>query len=378
MAISHERERALVVAAVAGVMGESWPVRAGLAGLDWAWIVARLREHGIAGRFWAEAVRARIDGDIPAATRARLEDAAQNTAALTAQRRAAAVGAGEVLERAGVPWVALKGAALAFALPDYAATREFADVDLLVPPDALPRASAALAAVHPLTVEVRPYDGRARDATAATRDGVHALYAFRGRGDVPIDLHHVLPGLPSREVTEAVLGRAAPVAAGTRRVLVPSPEDLLGIACVHAVLHHEGDRRIALRHLSDVSELVAAGASEDLARERYDVGGRLAVASSLRELAAAREDACVRGAPTSRASVALDPGFRGRVGERVALARGRGARIARGLRQHGLDAVLPPRSFMIGLYGPGATGARLPLLHLHRWVKILLRVVKGR
>jgi hypothetical protein len=148
---------------------------------------------------------------------------------------------------------------------------------------------------------------------------------------------------------------------------------------VHALVgEHAGDRRRLLRHLGDVAELVALGASAEVARARYDRDGRATVAGSFRALDEAREDARTRGRPLSEASVAVEPGAAGRVRGWAGRGRERARWMVRGFRQHGLAAVLPPRSFMVGLYGPSAAGPRLPLLHLRRWAGILLRAVKGK
>ncbi len=374
---SHERERALVVAAAAGVLDACWPVREGLAGVDWGWIVPRLDEVALGGRFWAEASRAGVVERLPPGVRDRLRSAAEETAVRSAQHVAAALRVGAALDAAGLPWIAMKGVALALVAPEYGPMRHVSDVDLLVPPDELARAAEVLSRDLALVHEVRDYDGAPRDADAAMRDGVHHLYVFRAADGAMVELHHALPSLPSREVTEGFFARATPLVVRGRRVLAPALDDLLGSACVHALVHHASERRIALRHLADVAELLARGASVERACARYDRDGRTSVAASVRDLAEAREDARVRGGPPSGASLALEPGRTGRLRDWAARVGGQGRQIVAGLRAFGGGAVLPPRSFMVGKYGPAADGPLLPYFHLRRIASVLLRLVRG-
>ena len=374
----HERERILVVAALAGVLAESWPVREGLAGLGWGWTLRRVGELELGARLWSELVRAGADRDLSAAARAELERDAHETAALSALRAEAARRAGAALDDAGVPWMPMKGAALTLLAPEYGATRRALDVDLVVPPDDLERAGGALAASHRLVGEQRDYDGAQRDADAAMRDGVQHLYTFEGVGGVTLELHHAFPGLPRREVTAAIFSRATVVAERGRSVRVPALDDLLGTLCVHAVIHHAGDRKLALRHLADVSELLARGASPEVARGRFDRWGGSSVAESMRALELAREEARTRGASPGAAGRAVEVSADDRVRAWGSRLRLRGARIVAGLRRSGLAAVLPPRRFMVALYGARANGIRLPLLHLHRWGAIVLRAISGK
>lgn len=374
----HAAERALAVAALAGALAGSWPVREGLDGLDWRWLVPRVRALGIAARLWAELARAGLDGEVPGPARAALQAEAHQTAADAALRGAAASQVGALLDAAGVPWLPIKGAALAVVAPEYAATRRAIDVDLVVPPDDLERAGRVLAAALPLAGERRDYDGAARDVEAAMRDGVQHLYAFEAVGGIAVELHHAFPGLTRREITDGILSRAHRVDGRGGAVRVPALDDLLGTACVHAHLVHPGERGTALRHLADVAELVARGASAELARERYDRDGRTTVAASLRELERARDQARAPGGARAEASRVLEPGAAGRLRGWAGRVRHRSADIAVGLRRHGLGALVPPRSFMVAQYGQAAAGPRLPLLHLRRWGAIILRTVRGR
>ena len=379
MPIKHERERALVLAAVTGVLDACWAAEGDLSDVAWGWTLRRLDELGLAARIWSEAARVGALSRVPSPSRERLERRAQETAASAALFSAAALGAGAVLDAANIAWMPMKGAALALVAPEYGATRPAVDVDLIVAPGDLERARRALGAALPLLGERRDYDGLERDADAAMRDGIQHLYAFEGLGGVPIELHHAFPGLTQGDFTRAVFERAAPAVARGQPVLLPALDDLLGTACVHAHAVHPGDRAMGLRLLADVSELLARGASAGVACDRYDaVGGLAAVSRTLRDLAQAREEARTRAETPTRASLAVDPGVGGRLHRWTGAIWARADRTARVLRTHGIRAIVPPRSFMVGLYGSAAAGPRLPLLHLRRWGAVVLRTIKGR
>jgi hypothetical protein len=327
---------------------------------------------------FAEVARAGLGAALPAGPRARLESAAQEIAVQNAELLAVALRAGAALDAAGIRWVPLKGVALAAAAPEWFTARHIGDVDLLVHPDDRERASTALAAVMPPAHGERlEYDGSSRRTDPHAPGALHHLHEYRAGNGVVVELHHALPGVPFGDGTEAVLARGAPRTLLGRRVLVPSLEDLLGIACVHVMGWHRGDRAMLLRHLADVAELLARGAEPDLARTAYDREGRSHVAASLSLLAEARAYARDPAHPPTVASGAFEPGLAGRLRGWADRARERGTRVREGLRAHGARAILPARSFMVARYGPAAAGPLLPLFHLRRLGEALVRVFTG-
>lgn len=373
---AHDRERALVIAALTGQLAESWPVREDLGRIEWTWIAHRVGRLALGGRLWSELIRAGLDRDVPGAVREELERSAQEIAAHGALRAEAARRAGRALAASGVPWMPMKGAALALLWPEYATTRPAADVDLVVAPGDLERAVTALACTHRVLRELRDYDGAERDADAAMRDGVHHLYSFEGVGGVPVELHHAFPGLTSREATEGIFSRATSMDVEGVTVRVPAKDDLLGTACVHVYEVHATNRMMVLRHLADTAEFVRAGASPEVAQARYDVAGRSSVAESMRTFETAVRQVRERSAPQGGASEDIDPGLSRRAGTWVRNARATARHVIGRLRRHGSSALVPPRAFMISVYGPRAAGKLLPLLHMHRWGAILLRVMR--
>lgn len=376
---AHVRERALVVAALAGALEGAWAAEGDLSGVEWSWVLRQLRAHRLGARFWSEAQRAGLMPSLPLAVREELEAEVQETAAHTARLLHLALEAGAALDRAGIPWLPMKGAALCVAAPAYGAARPMSDVDLLVHPRELSRAVEALRPRYPDVSLLRDYDGTDRSADEATRAAIQSAYTFHAEDGAVLELHHAFPGVPSRLGTEGAFERARAVVHRGRRVLVPSPEDLLGSACVHVLVHHGlRDPSMLLRHVADVCVLLAAGAPARRAQELYDVEGRDAVVRSLRLLAEAQGEARLRGGARSTVGVLLAPGLEGRLRQWAANSGWRLGEVLAGFRAHGVRAAFPPREFMVGLYGPAAAGARLPLLHLHRWGAILLRTFRGR
>lgn len=376
--VSHRRERALALAALAGVVDTAWPLRE-LSRVDWPWMLDRLRANALGARFWAQTQRTEVAEAMPARIRELLERDAHETAARNALLVHVALEAIAALDTAGVTAMPMKGVALCAALPSYGAVRPMHDVDLLVRAEDLARAAHALRGVFPSETLVRDYDGLEREADEALRDEVENLYTFQSGDGTIVELHHAWPGVHSRTAVVTAFDRALPIVHRGRRVLVPSVDDLLGSACVHVLVHHgAADAAMLLRHVADVRALLDGGASPANARALYDVGGGDTVARSQRLLADAREEARHPGARRCPASIAFDPGVHGRIRTR---ARNLGARIARvwgGVRRQGLRAVLPSRAFMTGIYGKDAAGAKLPLFHLRRWGGILVRTLRGR
>lgn len=380
MTSRHHRERALVLAAVGGCLDAAWPVGGGLAHLDWAWILRRVRESSLGARFWSESLRSsRLASAVPTEVRAELEADAHATAAQNARLVHLALEAIAALQVEGIDALPMKGVAVCLVLPRYGATRPMSDVDLLVRPGDLERSVQALARVLPSSKLVRDYDGADRDAERALRDGVESLYTFFADDGAILELHHGLPGVHSAAAARAAFERAHLASIRGRGVLLPSLDDLLGSMCVHVLEHHgAGQRTMLLRHLSDVEELVGAGASAEGAKALYDTGGRDPVARSLRLLDQAKEEAHSSAAPRSVAGLAVDPGTEGRIRYWATNVGARVARVRAALGKYGLRAVLPTRKFMVTMYGPDAAGPKLPLAHLRRWAGILARAIRGQ
>jgi hypothetical protein len=379
MTVAHHRERALVLAAVTGVLERSWPLRDGLSAVDWQWLLSRVREFALPGRFWAELVRAGVADAVPPPVCAELRTRVEDTAAWNGQLMAAALRAGTVLDAAGIPWLPMKGVALACSSPTYGAARHTGDVDLVVAPEVLARAADALGREFPSTKVQTGFDGE--PLTPAAADAIDALhvYSFCTQDGVTIELHHGLPLLAEDAgLTRAVMSSAVPSTLLKRRVLVPALDDQLGIVCVHAILVHPGERVFTLRHLADAAELIALGAEPARAMARYDRGGRDAVARTCRELDAARRFATDPRAPECGATRVLEP--TAAVERVVGYPHGVAAYVGgllRKLRHGGWSAIVPSRSFLEERFGGDGRSHLLLALHARRIAAVLGTLFRG-
>lgn len=181
----------------------------------------------------------------------------------------------------GIPAMLLKGAALVDTVYPDPAQREMLDLDVLVAPDRLDAASAALA---PLGYSPHLTNGRtdwAAEQTTAVRVRVdpHHGPALVGREQllaVELHRHIAIAGEGTRFEIDDLWRRARPSASGGH--LLPSPEDLLLHVCLHFTRNRLGGsyrRRHtggALGQICDIARIVEY--------ERIDWPGLLAAARS--------------------------------------------------------------------------------------------------
>lgn len=238
--------------------------------------------------------------------------------ALVSARARARVGRWELdrlawaLASVDAPIVVLKGCAYLLAGTPNADGRDFADVDLLLPREALPSAEAALKARGWRATELTPYDDR------YYRDWAHELPPMRHRErEVEIDLHHAIVMPTSRlRFDSARMFEHLRRPAG-ERFHVLGPADMV----LHAICHlFAGEMDGGLRELVDIADLLAHfGRTEagfwDEFWPRAEALGLTRPAShairSLRtvlgmELPAAVLEAAERAAPPAPARLLLD------------------------------------------------------------------------
>jgi hypothetical protein len=160
-----------------------------------------------------------------AAFRGRFLDDARSSLTLTAELLPAV----RALEARGIPVAAYKGPALALQAYGDASLRLFGDLDLLVPPEALDRAVAALGEIG---FAEQPFASAAQ-RRAVIRDGHHLTLTH---GPVVLELHWRFSKrlFGFTESLEEVWARRTTVALRGAPVPVLAPEDhLLGLA-IHA------------------------------------------------------------------------------------------------------------------------------------------------
>lgn len=216
---------------------------------DWERLVRLVHRHRVAALVDDGLKRAMVD--LPAPCAAAIRQSAARSALRSLQLAAESIRVRDVLAKAGVPCVFLKGAtvaALAFGRLDIKASW---DVDVLIAPDAFARADAALeAAGYRRHDPPRDFDER-RMAVWLTHYK-EAVYVG-GPSGAAIELHwrlvdhaRLLPGLsanaPLRDID--IGGTALPTF---------EDEDLFAYLCVHGA-HHGWAR---LKWLVDVAALLA-------------------------------------------------------------------------------------------------------------------------
>jgi hypothetical protein len=240
----------LILSALAGA-----PLRLP-AGVNPDHLLWRICEHGLAGLL-DDALRKETPAADPAlselASRVRAEAIAQE-ASVRGNLRAAAEVAG-ALENQGVAAVFVKGVALALSAYERPALRAFGDLDLLVHPDSLPAARAALASL-----------GFVPDSEGPS-SSMEAAFVRAGPGVLPVavDLHWAFveddgPQAAVRIPVRDILARRRIV----ESVPVPTVEDSLLLAAANLV-RSRVDRMVLI---VDFCKLAAAQPDWDRVLER--------------------------------------------------------------------------------------------------------------
>jgi hypothetical protein len=175
-------------------------------------------------------------GDVPAAVRSALERAylaASARSLFIAEAQERVLGA---LLAADVPPLLLKGGALIETVYPDPAQREMLDIDILVPVEALSRATAALA---PLGYRPLPVTGGSGAQSTQLQAEQHHAPALVGEEQLTaVELHHhiTIPGEGERFDLDDMWRRARTSRRGEH--LLPAPEDLL----LHVSLHFTRNR----------------------------------------------------------------------------------------------------------------------------------------
>jgi|HigsolmetaAR202D_1030399.scaffolds.fasta_scaffold01792_9 hypothetical protein len=148
-----------------------------------------------------------------------------------------------------LPLVALKGSAYLLADLPNAAGRLFADVDLLVPEETLPRVESRLAACGWRAAELTPYDEN------YYRVWTHELPPMTHvEREVEVDLHHNVLMRTARLRPDARLLLAEARRVEGSRFAVLAPVDMVLHAMAH--LFYGGEMDDALRELVDIDDLL--------------------------------------------------------------------------------------------------------------------------
>lgn len=153
----------------------------------------------------------------------------------------------EILQQADVPYLVLKGAALARVWYGDLSLRPFVDIDLLVPASQIgwARRALLLAGYKESRLSGAPH---------------HEIPLYRPDMPCTIELHHGLTSLPLRHVIpfEELLARAITPSGEEAHVRTLSPEDTLLHLCLHLLQHVEITHGWQLRYLCDIARHLEA------------------------------------------------------------------------------------------------------------------------
>jgi putative nucleotidyltransferase-like protein len=305
----------------------------------------------VAGRTQAESARTEA---IARTARSALQDAA------TAEVVSA-------LEARSIPSILLKGPSIDRLLYGDAGQRFYQDSDLLLAPDRIDAARAALRGLG-FSAYIPPY-GEAEELE-------HAEAWMRGEAEVLVDLHWTLPGVGAtpQEVWDLLVGSTETVAVAGTEVTVLRAEGIAFHVALHAA-HHGVASPPSLRDLAAALDTLDSRTWRAASALAARLGATERFAAGLRLLPTGRELAAELGLPErssvetvllTRSQTVLTLGI-----ERIARTPG----VRRKLALLGRE-VLPSRAAMRGWW-PKAQRGPIWLLAGYLWRPIWLAVHAG-
>lgn len=195
---------------------------------------------------------------LPAGVRETLSLASRGAVLRHLQRHAVLRRLTEALDAAGVPFVVLKGVALAHVAYPSPALRSMGDIDLWTLPEHLEAAAMAVlgAGMH------YPERLQSRMAAADRLEEKSTRVFESDQGEVVLELHSVVQSMVTAAPgwSDAAWARAAERDLGGVRARVPHPEDMLTHLAVHCGSHHRFE--MGLRPLLDVALWLEATADD--------------------------------------------------------------------------------------------------------------------
>jgi hypothetical protein len=223
-------------------------LRALLAGpLDWERVWEQAHRHEVGPLLARTLLGLEGDAGVPADWLARGRRRLSATLVQNRALRDELLVALAALGQAGVDATPVKGVVLAETLYGSLALRPTADLDVLVRPEAVPAARAALAALGYRHDEAAPFE--------ALHHPYHDPQYYRATpaGEVCLELHHGLWSARYWDRDDGCWDRRVEAQLGGATVRVLSAEDTL----VHLAIHRARSP-FRLRHLVDVAELLRA------------------------------------------------------------------------------------------------------------------------
>jgi hypothetical protein len=308
---------------------------------DWGGLVKEAERANVGALVWNAFTSARLSGCVPGAELERLRRATVRTAVRASMAVAAAQAAARALHAGGIEALAIKGLAFLLRYPEYRAIRHVDDVDLVVRPADEERA-------HALLVAAGFRRELARNVPELlVADSHHAVY--RDPHGFPLEVHDAPPE-EDRAVADAIWRRSEVAFPGLR---IPCPEDMLGIACRHALEHHRTNPHHHIpRMIADVRLLLARGAAPDRARRLHDRDRSRPVEAALNLV---RSGAAFPIIGTKPAYVRVQ---------------------VRQARRFGWRYLLPTPAFIARKYGVSPRSPRLPFLYVLRLFEGVARLLR--
>lgn len=225
-----------------------------LASLDigsWERVLSCARRNAVLAYLGECAWSAGVTDDLPQTPRDCLVSARLSAARLAQLARWEVDRTRRVLQGAGIPMIALKGAAYILRGMPHAATRLLSDVDVMVPRSRIDDAEQALLAAGWCATKLDPYDQR------YYRTWSHEIPPLQYPGRLlALDVHHTICPPVSRLRPDPEALWADSEACGDSGVRVLSPVDSVLHAAVHLFFDSDLDGRF--RDLVDLHELLAA------------------------------------------------------------------------------------------------------------------------
>jgi hypothetical protein len=230
----------------------------GLGAADWKALLAMAHQHRLGPMLHWQLGRAHALLHIAAEVKADLAQSYKKAALRSLLMQRELLQVHHLLEKAGIPYVALKGAFLAYYAYPHPALRPLRDLDILVPKDKVLTAYQALLDAGCTRIEHLP-----GGAEASLQVAKHLPPLRSASGQVHVELHgrlfhYELDGQPQVDMSDSpgFWERVTTAVMVNHEISFESPTDLLLHMIVHAVYDHRFNNGPLL--LSDLAFLLKA------------------------------------------------------------------------------------------------------------------------
>jgi len=221
---------------------------------DWKRLLAKAGEHRLMPLLHWRLTNERTDLDVPKDVRSTLARGFKRSGMRSLRMQRELLLIHRHLQKAGIPYLALKGAFLAFHAYPHSALRPMRDLDILVPESMVLTAYQTL--IDAGFVRPRQYSG---DLGAAAQLQAHLPPLESASGAVTVEVHMRFfkpeenDGIPDAAQDEGIWQRAIHCPMAGEEISYLSPTDLLLHLIEHAVYHHQLDNGPLV--LSDIAYL---------------------------------------------------------------------------------------------------------------------------